>query len=94
MLTSQNFLIRCGIRMLLGASMITAAVAAMLLGWIITAHASVPMPGASERGENPVLCAIGGESASCPPCAPDEPLLLTRPATLVRPEMRRSSRKR
>jgi hypothetical protein len=90
MKTSQNFLVRCGIRMLLGASMIVAAVAAMLLGWVITAQASAPMPGAGERGESPVLCAT--DTPSCAPCSPDAPLFMTKPATL-RPEKGRTSRK-
>ena len=91
---SKNFLVRCGVRMLLGASMIVAAAAAMLLGWIITAQASVPMPGASERGESPVLCEANWDSVPCPPCAPEGALLITRPATLVGPETGRTSRKR
>jgi hypothetical protein len=83
MITSQNFLVRCGISMLLGASMMLAAAATMLLGWIITAHASAFVPNASDRGESPILCQV---SLAPAPCPADEPLFVTKPATLVAPQ--------
>ena len=73
--------------MLVGASMLLAAIAAIMLGWIITAHASAFVPGASDRGESTVLCRT---SLGPAPCPPDEPLFVARPATLVHPEASRA----
>ena len=56
------------------------AAAAMLLGWIITAHAANLVPDDTER-QNPILCAQGADAI----CPPDLPGLVTMPATLVAP---------
>jgi len=60
------------------------AAAAMLLGWIITAHAASLVPDDTER-QKPILCGQGADAI----CPPDLPGLVTMPATLVAPAPRR-----
>lgn len=86
--TSRNFLIRCTIGVLAAISTILAAIGVMLLGWIITAHASVGSShddGDDETG--PIICQHGIEG---PMCSPTFPGFITQPATLVdAPDARR-----
>ena len=57
-----------------------AAVATMMLGWIITAHAAYLFPDEADRA-NPILC----ERIPGMICQPDVPGLLIKPAILVVP---------
>jgi hypothetical protein len=63
------------------------AAAAMLVGWIITAHAANPAPDGADQLK-PVLC----EQTPDAICPPDLPALVTKPATLVIPPPRRAGR--
>src|SRR3954447_24118015 len=85
MLTSQRLLVRLAGRALVVLSSMLLAIIAMLLGWIITAHAN----GARhERGET---IAAACERLAAPDCL----VLVTRPATLVnvgKPGMRGGSK--
>jgi hypothetical protein len=64
------------------------AAAAMLLGWIITAHAANPVPDNGADRQNPVLCGQTPDAI----CSPDLPGLVTKPATLVIPSPHRAGR--
>jgi len=77
MFTLRALLIFCA-RMLAAAG---AAFAALMLGWIITAHAANPLPDDADR-PNPVLCERGADAI----CPPDLPGLMSKPATLVIPQ--------
>src|SRR5436305_23084 len=75
MLTSQRLLVRLAARALMVLSTMLLAIVAMLLGWIITAHAS---GGAfDERGGDRILAAC--ERLAGPDCL----VLVTKPATLA-----------
>ena len=74
MLTSQRLLVRLAARALVVLSTMLLAIGAMLLGWIITAHAS-GIPGA--RGGATILAAC--ERLAAPDCI----VLVTKPATLT-----------
>jgi hypothetical protein len=58
------------------------AVATMMLGWIITARAASLVPDDADRG-NATLC----ERTRDMICQPDVPGLMTRPATLITPDL-------
>jgi hypothetical protein len=75
MLTSQRLLVRLAARALVALSTVLLAIVAMLLGWIITAHASGGAPG--ERGGDSIAAAC--ESIAARDCL----VLVTRPATLA-----------
>jgi hypothetical protein len=75
MLTSQRLLVRLAARALVALSTVLLAIVAMLLGWIITAHASGGAAG--ERGRDTI-------GAACERIAARDCLVLvTRPATLA-----------
>src|SRR5881227_1184769 len=75
MLTSQRLLVRLAARALVVISSMLLAVIAMLLGWIITAHAS---RGAfDERGGETIVARY--ERLAAPNCL----VLVTKPATLA-----------
>jgi hypothetical protein len=75
MLTSQRLLVRLAARALMVLSTMLLAIIAMLLGWIITAHAS---GGAfDERGGETIVAAC--ERLAAPNCL----VLVTKPATLA-----------
>lgn len=65
-------------RVLAAAGVTFAALAAMLLGWVITAHAANLVPNDAER-HDPLLCERMPDTI----CPPDFPGLVTMPATLV-----------
>jgi hypothetical protein len=65
-------------------AVVGAAIATMMLGWIITAHAASLVPDEPDR-ENSILC----ERIPDMICQPDVPGLVTRPATLAVPDKRR-----
>ena len=75
MLTSQRLLIRLAARALMVLSTMVLAIVAMLLGWIITAHASGGARG--ERGGDRIQAAC--ERIAAPDCL----VLVTKPATLA-----------
>jgi hypothetical protein len=75
MLTSQRLFVRLAARALVVLSTVLLAIVAMLLGWIITAHASGGAPG--ERGGDTIAAAC--ERIAAPDCR----ALVTKPATLA-----------
>jgi hypothetical protein len=79
MLRSRIFLIRCATRVLAAVSLILMAVLAMLLGWVITAHAS-PDPGAGQGRVDQALAARESRIALICPRAP--PAMVTKRAIL------------
>jgi hypothetical protein len=74
MLTSQRLLVRLAARALVVLSTMLLAIVAMVLGWIITAHASGG-PHDARSHDIHLACERGG--------APDCPALITKPATLA-----------
>jgi hypothetical protein len=75
MLTSQRLLVRFAARALVVISSMLLAVIAMLLGWIITAHAS----GDASEARGGARIAAACERLAAPDCI----VLVTKPATLA-----------
>jgi hypothetical protein len=81
MRTSQMLSSRCVVSVFATVCAALAAVATVMLGWIITAHGARLIPG--EAGpQNYILC----ERIPDTFCPPDFPGLVTMPATLVTSE--------
>lgn len=80
MRTSRILCSRCMVGMFATVCAALAAIATMMLGWVITAHGAQIVPDDAER-QNPILC----ERVPDAICPPDFPGLVTMPATLAFP---------
>ena len=87
MRTSRILCSRCMVGVFATVCAALAAIATVMLGWMITAHGAQIVPDDADR-HNPVFCERYPDAI----CPPEFPGLMTMPATLVVPGMSRHIR--